>query len=562
MLHQQLSDSNAAVSALKNQIKEMKEMNEAELDVLRANESRLQSLLKSSQIERQNPEVSKRESPAQKGMTGDFLSLQDKNAALVEELARCREDNAELLERLVEVRGKIGRIGKDNRHLRKVIVNFVEATRKSMQLAKQATDQSWELASGCSERWQVVRVGLAGLKNQIQQIKTYHQHIQLTPNFRIFRARLARKFAEVLAKSQRKAQAAFVLRERKAADKTALIADRLNEITTGLSLMAVSTSSSFALFVRFWEKTLGELKSACAHFTMCHGARFDEQRQKLQKKVKARDQEIRRLTDEIASVRAARDLAREKVRILSIASPPTKRRPRPAKPSVSTTDGLSQIKTVDRVDAATQSGLINMTLIRDRTIRHSKEAELSVIQGELDRTKEQNKKLLEQMGGLRRIVRRAGESATDESGKVRQTIEDLETQLREDKRLLQRKSSVCLKLQRDNEELAHAASKVEPLKKCLVNLFKTFEERLEPLIAEQAIPEDLSELDELAQELFQVPIHKICNPVVSKGFLKKQERRLFAALTEGIEVQEIESVFEAVIDELQKRAKGKADRAS
>jgi hypothetical protein len=148
----------------------------------------------------------------------------------------------------------------------------------------------------------------------------------------------------------------------------------------------------------------------------------------------------------------------------------------------------------------------------------------------------------------------------DESGKTRQTIDDLETQLREEKRLVQRKSSACLKLQRDNEELAHAASKVEPLKKCVVTLFKNCQQRLEPLIAEQTIPEDLCELDELAQELFQVPIHKICNPVVSKGFLKTQERRLFAALTEGIETQEIESVFEAVIDELQKRARGRADR--
>jgi hypothetical protein len=74
-------------------------------------------------------------------------------------------------------------------------------------------------------------------------------------------------------------------------------------------------------------------------------------------------------------------------------------------------------------------------------------------------------------------------------------------------------------------------------------------------MAEQSIPEELTELDELAQEIFKVPIHKICNPMFSKGFLKKLERRLAGAIADSIEVEEIAKVFDSLIDELQKRCR-------
>jgi chromosome segregation ATPase len=565
MLHQQLSDANAAVSALKNQIKQMKEMHESDLDLLKSNERRLQTSLKAALS--QSSERSRRPTGAQEpasSITADFLSLQEKNASLVAELARCKEDNVDLLECIRQIGQTISKIGKDNHHIRKVIVTFVDATRESLQLARQATEQSCGLARTFARRLSSVRDGLSALKVQVHRINALRARSMPSVNLKGYKAKLIRKFADVLTRDQRRVQTGYILRQRESTDNTTMIAERGLELLTSLRLMAVSTSSTFAIFVRFWEKNISELKISCMDFARVHASRYDEQRQRLQRKLKAKEQEIRRLADEVTSVKTARDLAREKIRTLSTASPVLKKRPTPVKKrSISTLDGLSQIKAVDRVNVATQSGLINMTLIRDRTIRHSKEAELSVLQSELDRAREQNRKLLEQMGGLRRIVRRAGESATDESGKNRQTIDDLETQLREEKRLLQRKASMCLRLQRDNEELAHAASKVEPLKKCLVGLFTTCQQRLEPLIAEQAIPDDLTELDELAQELFQVPIHKICNPMISRGFLKKQERKLYAAITEGIEVQEVESVFETLIDELQKRTRGaRGDRSS
>ena len=74
-------------------------------------------------------------------------------------------------------------------------------------------------------------------------------------------------------------------------------------------------------------------------------------------------------------------------------------------------------------------------------------------------------------------------------------------------------------------------------------------------MAEQAIPDDLSELDELAQEIFKVPITKICKPVFSRGFLKKQERRLVNAISDSIEVEEVTKVFDSIMDELQRRSK-------
>jgi hypothetical protein len=75
------------------------------------------------------------------------------------------------------------------------------------------------------------------------------------------------------------------------------------------------------------------------------------------------------------------------------------------------------------------------------------------------------------------------------------------------------------------------------------------------VIAEQSIPEELTELDELAQELFNVPIHKICNPMFSRGFLKKQERRLAGAIADSIEVDEIGKIFDTLINELQRRSR-------
>jgi hypothetical protein len=368
--------------------------------------------------------------------------------------------------------------------------------------------------------------------------------------------KLASRISEAIAEERRIANREFDARSRiaaerrvAAADRTAAVVEHAGELVTGLRLLSVGASLAFTIFTRAWEQTFAELRRVCSQFQSVHAVALDDQKQKCARKVLAKDQEIRRLNSEIQVLKKSRAEARQKIRALSAASPKKKRIVKLVSPA------FEALPPVETVSIGTQSGLINMTLIRDRTIRHSKEAELSVLQAELERSKAQNAKMLEQIGGLHKMVRRAGESATEESSKVRQTIDDLEMQLREEKRNHQRSNAKCLKLQRDSEELAHAASKVDPLKKCLVSLFKRLQQRLEPLIAEQAIPDDLTELDELAQEIFQVPIHKICNQTFSRAFLKKQERKLGNALSEGIEINEIEGVFDAVFDELQKRSR-------
>ena len=60
------------------------------------------------------------------------------------------------------------------------------------------------------------------------------------------------------------------------------------------------------------------------------------------------------------------------------------------------------------------------------------------------------------------------------------------------------------------------------------------------------------ELDELSQEYFNVPIRAICGPTYSRGFLKKQERKLNSAIANSIEVEEITKVFDSMINEIQK----------
>ena len=153
------------------------------------------------------------------------------------------------------------------------------------------------------------------------------------------------------------------------------------------------------------------------------------------------------------------------------------------------------------------------------------------------------------------MLKRQEEISGEQSGKSRQTIEDLETQILEQKRAIKRKGNTAIKLQQENEDLMHTASKVIPLKQTICRIFDLCSQRLEPLLAEQSISSELSELDDLSKEFFNCPIHKIANPQFSRGFLRKQERKLQAAMSNAIESDEILNVFDAIISELQKSHK-------
>lgn len=576
-LEQQLSDSNAAIGALKEQVRRIRDMSDSDVDSVKGNARRLEGLVR--ELREENTAL---RSGVVIGKTGYCQSdLEAANASLERRLSRCEEDKDDLVQCLVGVKKYVSDLGKENRRLRQVTVAFIEEMNQSLGFAKRANDQALSVATDSRLRLQRVVSGLRIVKRKVGELRSIDISLSPIP-FRSYKLRMMKAITS-----------AFIMRNRDVACRSSdshqcdenmsvngssddegvtdhdimFFAGHAIEAVTGVKLAVIKTGSTFSLFRRSWEQQFGQLRAACRHFCSVYQTKFDGQKQKFTKRVKTRDLEIRKLNEEIGLMKTSRDLAREKIKALSSISPSTRKKSSKSharssvnqRTSVTSTEMVSGLSDPSHASVGTQSGLINMSLIRDRTIRHSKEAQLSVVQAELDRSREKNQKFLEQIGGLRRMVRRAGESANEENGRVRQTMCDLETQLREEKRSVQRRNLQFQRLQRDNEELAHAAAKVDPLKKCLILLFKNCHDRLEPLIAEQSIPEDLSELDELSQEIFNVPIHKICRPAFSRGFLKRQERKLVNAIHDSIEVEEIGKVFDTIIDEMQKRTRSAKD---
>ncbi|KAK8837641.1 hypothetical protein M9Y10_036173 [Tritrichomonas musculus] len=578
LLNQRLSESNAANKSLKDKIKKMKELNDSDFDSLRENERQLQELLLTTQKENNELRLQLENKENVNEFTNNksgFIAIQEKNANLVEQLARSKEDYADLYDSFLFVKESLAKISKSNRNLRSIVASFIESASQSLALAHHASNHSCQFALSAEQKYKTIYKGLGTIKLQIQRLKQANSTIPKI-NLRAFKVRLSRKFNQILATEMLRQRTDYSIRERKITANTQFSAEAALGLTTAMKLLSVSTSSSFSLFHKYFIKNLQELKKACTHFVSTFQINLDTRQLKYQKKLKEKELEIRNLKTENSLLKTSQEMTKQKMRTLiensqeiSIyTNSALKKRisSRNSKKSVtnrtadtsSTITNISEIKPnqkTELVDVETQSGLINMALIRDRTIRHSTEAQLSAAKAELDRSKEQNQKLLEQIGGLRKIIRRAGESAFEETGKTRQTIEDLETQLREEKRNVQRKTSQYLKLQRDNEELAQVAAKVDPLKKVIALIFKNCSDRLIPLLDEKSISNELIELDELAQEFLNVPIRTICGPSYSRGFLKKQERKLNSAIANSIEVDEITKVFESMINEIQKLSK-------
>lgn len=574
LLNQRLSESNARIESLKNEIKKMKEMKDFELDAFKKNEKQIQELLQNTQKENNElhkkleSQVSVSEFSTNKS---EFIAIQEKNAKLVEQLARAKEDYADLYDSFQFVKESLSKISKKNIKIRSIMVSFIESTNKSLSLAHYTSNRACECAIAVENKYHNICQGLLTIKKQIQNIKHTNLSIQKI-NLRPFKVRILRRFNQILATEMLRQKTDYSVRERKINANTQFSAEAALNLTTSMKLLSVSTSSSFSLFHKYFIKNMEELRRACTHFVSTFQINLDTKQMKYQKKIKDKELEIRNLKTENSLLKTSQEITKQKLRTfiensqeISITNSTFKKRisSKNSRKTTKTADstaltGISDIKSNQKkefVDVETQSGLINMALIRDRTIRHSTEAQLSAAKAELDRSKEQNQKLLEQIGGLRKIIKRAGESATEETGKTRQTIEDLETQLKEEKRNVQRKTSQFLKLQRDNEELAQAAAKVNPLKKVIMLLFKDFSDRLTPLLDENSIPEELIELDELSQEFLNVPVRTICGPTYSRGFLKKQERKLNSAIANSIEVEEITKVFESMMNEIQKLLK-------
>ena len=300
LLNQRLSESNAAVESLKDKIKKMKELHDSDIDMLRENEKQLQNLLQSTQ--RENNELRAQLQANEKSMEkptnkSEFLSIQEKNVKLVEQLARCKEDYADLFDSFQFVKEALAKLSKSNKNLRAVIFSFIESTHKSITLAHHASMRACQYAKDADFKYVNMLNGLANIKHQLQGLKTMSMEIPKL-NMKAIKIRLNRKINQAISTENLKQRNQFSIRERKIINHTELIAEQALGIISAMKFLSVSTGSSFTLFHNYFVKNLQELKKMCTHFVSNFQLNIDSVQIKYQKKIKEKELEIRNLKTE------------------------------------------------------------------------------------------------------------------------------------------------------------------------------------------------------------------------------------------------------------------------
>ena len=366
------------------------------------------------------------------------------------------------------------------------------------------------------------------------------------PNLRAFRVKIQRKVQEVIRRANNCNIKAIKISEEKRKANISLTSDEVHQFMTHVRLQAVAMGSAVRLMSRTFSESLTQAKEAISRFSVLYNAEHQALKEKYQKQIRIKDSQLSSLKNELSLVKRANEISKDKLnklkqKIKQSASP--KKLPKPkvdVKPVLQSVGVLAHL-------VSTQAGQL-----QERTLRHSKEAELGVLQGQLTRANEKNERLESQIGGLRKMLKKTEELSSEESLKAKQTAKDLETQLLEQKRLVQRKSAQILKLHESNLDLGKKAERLDLLKETIKDIFGLISQKVEPILAEKSVSSELSELDEIAQEFFKVPIHKICSTKVYGGFLKKQARKLDNAMINSIEQEDILKVFEALMAELEK----------
>ena len=392
--------------------------------------------------------------------------------------------------------------------------------------------------------------GLQNIREQVSQLK---QQMPPVPSFdtRAFKLSTEKKVAAYIENNQKEIiQAAKTRQKRFQAAMAVNLVEAKNQLTT-IKATFYSTSSCFRLFLQGFKTNFAIMRKGCMHSINTCNMRVEDAKAKEKKNTKHVTHQLKLAQTEIGLLQKERQVAREKrqkakaqkqKRSLSVSSRTSTR-------LSSLQDQSKPKETLVSVGTLVHISTPHFDTMKERSKRASKEAEVTVLEAEVKRKQDRITTLESQIAGLRRIVKRAGDTCEEENGKNRQLISELEEQLREEKKVNVKKSQQITKIQKSLDDTQKIASKVEPLTTALNRIFRCCADRLAPLLAEQAISPDLSELDELSKQFFNVPIHKICAPQFSRAYLKKQEHRFTTAIQNNVDVDEMVKIFDGMIEE-------------
>ena len=556
ILQQQLSDSNASISALNLQIKKLKEIHESELDASRQKEIELEKQLQDAKNEtnalqekinqsaiNESENNSESEKKIQELMTENTI-IKAKISALQTHSKGMRIGIENLKSRLLEIK-------ESNVSLQKTIALFYKTTKKSNKVLKQVSMQALEALFLSSDKVNLLMDGLQNIREQVSELK---QQMPPVPSFdtRSFKLSTEKKVAAYIEENQKEIIKAAKTRQRRfQAAMGVNLVEAKNQLTT-LRATFYSTSSCFRLFLQGFKTNFAIMRKACMHSINTCNMRVEDAKAKEKKNTKNVTHQLKMAQTEIGLLQKERQVAREKrqkakaqrqKRSLSVASRASSRLSSTLQEQSKPKETLVSVGTLVHISTP------HFDTMKERSKRASKEAEVTVLEAEVKRKQDRITTLESQIAGLRRIVKRAGDTCEEENGKNRQLISELEEQLREEKKANVKKTQQITKMQKSLDDSQKIASKVEPLTLALNRIFRCCADRLAPLLAEQAISPDLSELDELSKQFFNVPIHKICAPQFSRAYLKKQEHRFTTAMQNGVEVDEMVKIFDAMMEE-------------
>lgn len=550
-LQLQLSDSNASVNALNLQIKKLKELQENELDKAYENEKLLQEALKEAKSQTTSMMSSLQDSDNE-GMkllqeTNNKLSAE--NAILQNQVKTLESRNKALHIAISNYSQQLEDIKATKEELLHDISKFYSTTKKSIRASKALAYNALDLYTNSQNKIKLLYNGLAECKQAVQELR-----VQFPPrpdfNLRTYKLATEKIVAKYISESQEQMFDEYRSYERKfKGQMRSKIIEERNTLSS-LKALCLSTSSAFRLFVQSFNKNLSILRETTMAAINSIDTRIEQNRQKEAKKTKQAQRELKQAQTQILLLEKQLENLREKRRKDKLKEKSSTRSS--SRISISSQPAMTP---ATLVSVGTLAHILtpHLDTMRERTKRASKEAEISVLSNEVRRKDDKINTLESQIAGLRRIIKRTEENADEESGKIKQQIVELEEQLRNERASTQKKTNSITKLQKNLDEMQKVAQMVEPLSTTILKVFKSCSDKLEPLLSEQAISPDLTELDELSKQFFNVPIHKICAPQFSRAYLKKQEHRFNTAL-QNRDVDEMVSILDGMFDELAKKS--------
>lgn len=570
LLTQQLSDSNASANALKLQIHKLKEMQEKELDQIRVNETELQSLIKKMNEENKFLKLKLQEFESSSSASLIESNSKDNQITLLQKQnQRMQIHYKNVLDQLSSFRTYLDQLRNEKFEIENEISNFKAQTVEYVDRLKAVSKKAVSSSTRAIEKRDKLVRGLGLIKKQIHEIKRFKCR-SIDFDFNAFKQGCQHRIDSILRVKKKLQGEELNMTYMKKVNDLAIKLDDQKSLITTCKAVAIGTGSAFRLYQNSFRSDLRFVRDMCLKSIIQCDNRVRQARLKERKKVKEVGLELSVAKNEISLLQRSNQIKREKLKETKTqlkARAQTQRaismkkntKSTLYKTQVSMISGeaspiSSRFSSISRVSVGTLAHLTtpNIDHIRERSRRISKEAEISSLEAELKRKNERITHLEGQIGGLRKIIRRTGEVAEEDSGKARQTITDLEAELRDEKKQSQKRLTQITKLQKDYETLQVQACKVEPLFSAFTKVFKMAAEKISPLIQEESIQEDLSELDAITKEFFNVPLHKICAPTYSRNYLKKQEHRFNLALQNNIEVEEIVRVFDSLLEELKK----------